>query len=219
MPTQACLLRIFHTALLVATTVAFAVPDPIVHFGIGAIAGGCGAVAYQPFDYIKAQIQSDRGGERYQKNGMTCFVKTIQEDPRNLYKGMAASVTGVAPEKSVKLGVNDVLRDVFTGCYGGVFPLWSQVLSGAVAGACQVIVSSPLDVIKVRMQTRDAEAKKGTDSERPSFAQLLEEVGGPKGLYRGVEACLIRDISFTAVCFPLYSYLLARGFDGKKPAA
>ena len=29
-----------------------------------------------------------------------------------------------------------------------------RIVSGAVAGACQVIVSSPLDVVKVRMQTR-----------------------------------------------------------------
>lgn len=212
---QASLFQWIQASLLVSATISFSVPDPIVHFGIGAIAGGCGAIAYQPFDYIKAQIQSDRGGQLYQNNGLTCLVKTIQSDPRNLFKGMTASVTGVAPEKSVKLGVNDVLRDGFTSSYGGVFPLWSQVLSGAVAGACQVIVSSPLDVIKIRMQTRENEVT--TDEiDKPSFAQLLKEVGGPKGLYRGVEACLLRDISFTAVCFPLYSYLLNQGLDGKK---
>lgn len=204
---------IIVTILLARSTSAFSVPDPLVHFGIGAIAGGCGAIAYQPFDYIKAQIQSDAGGQRYQNNGFRCFVETMQTNPRALFKGMTASVTGVAPEKSVKLGVNDVLRDGFGNYYGlgGALPVWIQVLSGAVAGACQVLVSSPLDVIKIRMQTR------GEDSPaQPSLGQLLKEVGGPRGLYRGAGACLLRDVSFTAVCFPLYSYFLGNGMDGKQ---
>ncbi|CAB9514565.1 Mitochondrial aspartate-glutamate transporter AGC1 [Seminavis robusta] len=206
------LLSLLQLVLYPSLLCAFIIPDPIVHFGIGAIAGGCGAIAYQPFDYVKAQIQSEEGAKRYQNNGLACFWETLQQHPRALLTGLPVSVTGVAPEKSVKLGVNDILKDSFLLANGGtVLPLWSQIVSGAVAGACQVVVSSPLDVIKVRLQTRkDGEAE---ESGLDKFRLVWQEVNGVAGLYRGVEACLIRDISFTAVCFPLYSALFDSGID------
>ena len=45
-----------------------------------------------------------------------------------------------------------------------------------------------------------------------AFNQTLEQVwdkaGGSKGLFRGTQACMIRDALFSAVCFPLYAYFL-----------
>ena len=183
---------------------------PVVHFSIGAIAGGFGAIAYQPFDYVKAQMQTELGNTKYQ-NGIDCFVQTCQRNPFDLMKGVGVQVTGVAPEKSIKLGVNDILRDYFThsnammGTGGAAaFPLWCQVLCGGIAGACQVVATSPLEVLKVGMQTSDM-----------SFNEVWTEIGGFKGLFRGCEACMIRDVIFTAICFPLYTYWLESGLDRK----
>ena len=224
------------------------IPDPLVHFGIGAIAGGCGALAYQPFDYVKAQLQLPTN---HYQNGFECFLETLRQNPRDLYKGILVAVTGVAPEKSIKLGVNDILRDYFAHAQllpvvAGValtthttLPLGCQITAGAIAGACQVVVSSPLDVIKVHLQTttqqqptskddatanndrRDTNSGSSSHHNSHPVVQAWKDVtGGPtgslRGLYKGVGACLIRDISFTAVCFPLYGWLVASGgFDRK----
>lgn len=170
------------------------VPDPVLHFAAGGVAGGFGAFAAYPFDYIKSQMQTELGTTKYE-NGLDAFFQTIQENPLLLYKGVGVQVMGIAPEKGIKLGVNDVLRGCFLGYYGD-FPLWGEVLAGSVAGACQVIASSPLEVIKVGLQT----------SEMTQVSEVFEEVGGFRGLYRGAQACILRDVLFTAVCFPLYQH-------------
>ena len=189
-------------------------PAPVVHFGIGAVAGGCGALAYQPFDYIKLQLQSaSRIGAP--RNGLDCLVSTLQHNPTDLFKGVTVAVMGVAPEKAIKLGVNDILRAAWTSPAGGL-PLWCQISAGAVAGACQVIVSSPLDVLKVGLQQRSSGEVGG--KQRPPVVQVWNEIiakQGLGGLYQGYEVCLVRDISFTAVCMPLYASLVEAGSNRK----
>jgi solute carrier family 25 aspartate/glutamate transporter 12/13 len=174
------------------TTTAMLVPDPIVHFSTGAVAGGMGAVAAYPFDYIKSQMQTELGSSKF-KSGWHAFCFTVKENPLLLYKGVGVQVLGIAPEKGIKLGVNDVLHTSFVTSMG-VFPIWAQIVSGGVAGACQVVASSPLEVLKVGLQTSDM-----------TFPQVWNQVGGFKGLFRGAEACILRDVLFTAVCFPLYA--------------
>lgn len=193
---------------------AWGVPDPVVHFGVGAVAGAAGAVAAYPFDYIKSQMQakesssdsstagltetSNSSSHRQWENGYEAFIDIVSErGPLQLYKGVGVQVAGIAPEKGIKLGVNDVLTTAFQTANNGAFPLWCQVISGATAGACQVLASSPLEVLKVGLQT----------SER-DLQQVWSDIGGFGGLFRGAEACIARDVLFTAVCFPLYNYLV-----------
>ena len=137
-------------------------------------------------------MQTELGSTKYQ-NGLEVLCHTLKENPWNLYRGVGVQVLGIAPEKGIKLGVNDVLHASFLTQIGG-FPVWAQIISGGVAGACQVVASSPLEVLKVGLQTSDME-----------FDEVWKEVGGFKGLFRGAEACILRDVLFTAVCFPLYA--------------
>lgn len=181
---------------VVLVTTALLVPDPVIHFGVGAVAGGVGAVAAYPFDYIKSQVQTQHGKEQWDGNGLQAFHDTITKyGPLQLYKGVGVQVMGIAPEKGIKLGVNDVLTALFMSSNHGVFPFWAQIVSGGVAGACQVIASSPLEVLKVGLQTSDR-----------SLGEVWSDVGGVRGLFRGASACMVRDVLFTAICFPLYTY-------------
>lgn len=102
-------------------------------------------------------------------------------------------LAGIAPEKAIKLGVNDNLQTIFTTQIGS-FPLWAQVVAGCCAGLCQVVVTSPIEVIKMTLQLSNA----------TSVRDAYEKVGGVPGLFRGSQACVVRDVLWTAVCFPLY---------------
>ena len=179
------------------------VPDPVLHFSVGAVAGGAGAVAAYPFDFIKSQLQTPYGKQTY-SNGLDAARQIfVAKGPLEFYKGVGVQVLGIAPEKGIKLGVNDVIA---AACWssGGCFPLWQQMLSGAVAGACQVVASSPLEVMKVGLQTSDQD-----------IGQVWESIGGFKGLFKGAEACILRDVLFTAVCFPLYASWSSSGMNRK----
>ncbi len=53
--------------------------------------------------------------KRLYKNSLDCLVKVIRtEGMFGLYRGLLPQLLGVAPEKAIKLTVNDLLRSLFT---------------------------------------------------------------------------------------------------------
>ena len=91
-------------------------------------------------------------------NSFDCFLKVIQNEGFfGLYRGLLPQLLGVAPEKAIKLTVNDILRRGFatkdpeTGKQS--IPLSLEFLSGGCAGACQVLVTNPLEITKIRLQS------------------------------------------------------------------
>ncbi|VDO89185.1 unnamed protein product [Haemonchus placei] len=67
-----------------------------------------------------------------------------------LYRGLLPQIVGVAPEKAIKLTMNDFVRDKFTK--EGKIPFWAEVLAGGCAGGSQVIFTNPLEIVKIRLQ-------------------------------------------------------------------
>lgn len=47
-----------------------------------------------------------------------------------LYRGLLPQLMGVAPEKAIKLTVNDFVRDKFSPKQGNI-PLYAEVIAGA----------------------------------------------------------------------------------------
>jgi solute carrier family 25 aspartate/glutamate transporter 12/13 len=142
-----------------------------------------------------------------------CFSKVVKnEGVMGLYRGLGPQLVGVAPEKALKLVVNDVLRSAFSNKSSdddGSIPagpahinLPLEILAGAGAGASQVCVTNPLEIVKIRLQVM-GEAKNVARKNAFSVVQDL----GFEGLYKGASACFLRDIPFSAVYFPCYAGL------------
>lgn len=113
------------------------------HFTLGSIAGAFGAFMVYPIDLVKTRMQNQRSGRVGQlmySNSIDCARKVIKnEGPRGLYSGVLPQLVGVAPEKAIKLTVNDLLRGYFSDPKTGAIWWPSEVISGASAGACQVV--------------------------------------------------------------------------------
>jgi len=181
----------------------------IQRFALGSIAGGIGAAAVYPIDLVKTRMQNQRigvDGKRLYNNSLDCFRKTIaSEGVLGLYRGLLPQMIGVAPEKAIKLTVNDMLRDAFTvkdvltGESKIHFPL--EVLSGGCAGACQVIVTNPLEITKIRLQIQGETlrllAAAGKEVPAPKSVTAIASELGVVGLYKGAAACLLRDVPFS----------------------
>ncbi len=56
---------------------------------------------------------------------------------QNQNLGLIPQLVGVAPEKAIKLTMNDFLRDRLT-LADGTIPLWAEIVAGGCAGASQV---------------------------------------------------------------------------------
>ncbi|KAI2623459.1 mitochondrial carrier domain-containing protein [Xylaria nigripes] len=180
------------------------------NFILGSLAGAFGAFMVYPIDLVKTRMQNQRGadpGQRLYKNSIDCFRKVVaNEGFRGLYSGVLPQLVGVAPEKAIKLTVNDIVRGAFTDRKSGQITLPFEILAGGSAGACQVVFTNPLEIVKIRLQVQ-GEMVKATEGAQKRSAMWIVKNLGLKGLYKGASACLLRDVPFSAIYFPTYSHL------------
>lgn len=119
--------------------------EGVYNFGLGSVAGAFGAFMVYPIDLVKTRLQNQRGaqpGQRLYNNSIDCFQKVIRNEGfRGLYSGVVPQLVGVAPEKAIKLTVNDLVRGYFTDKKTNQIYWGSEVLAGGTAGACQVVSS------------------------------------------------------------------------------
>ncbi|XGW08421.1 hypothetical protein V3C99_011053 [Haemonchus contortus] len=181
-----------------------AVLESAYRFLLGSIAGACGATAVYPIDLVKTRMQNQRTssfvGEVMYKNSFDCFKKVVKfEGLLGLYRGLLPQIVGVAPEKAIKLTMNDFVRDKFTK--EGKIPFWAEVLAGGCAGGSQVIFTNPLEIVKIRLQV----AGEIQSAQKIGVFTVLKDLGFI-GLYKGARACFLRDIPFSAIYFPAYAH-------------
>ncbi|KAJ2497010.1 mitochondrial aspartate-glutamate transporter agc1 [Coemansia sp. RSA 1972] len=184
------------------------------NFAIGAVAGGIGAAVVYPIDLVKTRMQNQRAavvGEMLYKNSIDCFRKVIRnEGILGLYRGLGPQLVGVAPEKAIKLTVNDFVRSRITNKQTGEIAVAGEMLAGAMAGASQVVFTNPLEIVKIRLQIQGEMLKEAVGStkaiSRSGAITIIKELG-LVGLYKGASACLLRDVPFSAIYFTCYSHL------------
>ena len=116
------------------------------HFALGSIAGAFGAFVVYPIDLVKTRMQNQRSarvGQVLYKNSIDCARKVIQNEGfKGLYSGVLPQLIGVAPEKAIKLTVNDLIRGHFSEKDTGKIAVPYEILAGGSAGACQVVCLS-----------------------------------------------------------------------------
>jgi len=112
------------------------------HFALGSFAGAFGALMVYPIDLVKTRMQnqrSNRVGHLLYKNSWDCAKKVVKNEGfLGLYSGVLPQLVGVAPEKAIKLTVNDLVRTHFSR-EGRQITVPQELLAGGSAGACQVV--------------------------------------------------------------------------------
>ncbi|XP_029008746.1 mitochondrial glutamate carrier 1 isoform X2 [Betta splendens] len=201
----------------------------------GGVAGLVGVTCVFPIDLAKTRLQNQQGVQVY-KGMLDCLTKTVRSEGYfGCYRGAAVNLTLVTPEKAIKLAANDVFRQKLSK--DGHLPLWGEVLAGCGAGTCQVVVTTPMEMLKIQLQdagrlaaqrpapTPAQAAAPGpapslvgparpAPTTRPSATAITAELlktRGLAGLYRGAGATLMRDVPFSMIYFPLFANLNTLG--------
>ncbi|KAF2741475.1 calcium-binding mitochondrial carrier protein-like protein Aralar1 [Polyplosphaeria fusca] len=196
--------------------------ESIHHFALGSLAGAFGAFMVYPIDLVKTRMQNQRSvaGQVLYKNSIDCAKRVIKNEGfTGLYSGVLPQLVGVAPEKAIKLTVNDLVRGKFTDKATGQIWWGNELLAGGSAGACQVIFTNPLEIVKIRLQIQGEVAKTVEGTPKRSAVWIVRNLG-LMGLYKGASACLLRDgelvFPFSAIYFPTYSHL-KKDYFGESP--
>jgi len=156
----------------------------------GAIAGVIGVSLTFPLDFSKTRLQKQTTAEY--RGIFDCLMKVYRaQGVKAWYNGMRANLIGIIPEKAIKLACNDQFRELLRDKKTGTVSLGGELLAGAGAGFCQVVVTTPMEIVKIRGQLTGA-----------SISQVFADLGF-FGLYRGYTPTLLRDVLFSVVFFPL----------------
>ncbi|KAH6567833.1 hypothetical protein BASA50_006422 [Batrachochytrium salamandrivorans] len=178
----------------------------------GAIAGVIGTCLIFPLDIIKTRLQNQKigtGGPQYHGilDGMQKIVKA--EGIRGLYRGLVPNLVGICPEKAIKLAVNDYSREFWgrrLNTNPDSLPLIYGMISGATAGFCQVVVTNPMEIVKIQLQLAGAESHAVSGKAKLTAVDVVRQLG-LRGLYKGTAATLARDVPFSFIFFPMVAIL------------
>ncbi|XP_051962453.1 mitochondrial glutamate carrier 1-like, partial [Xyrauchen texanus] len=203
----------------------------------GGVAGLIGVTCVFPIDLAKTRLQNQRGNQQVYKNMMDCLIKTVRSEGYfGMYRGAAVNLTLVTPEKAIKLAANDLFRQRLRR--GELkLSMFQEMLAGCGAGMCQVIITTPMEMLKIQLQdagrlvaqqrqltmlhTMKLEGASpvlnysctvgpASSIRKVSAIQIAQEQlrrKGIQGLYKGLGATLMRDIPFSVVYFPLFAHL------------
>jgi solute carrier family 25 glutamate transporter 18/22 len=104
---------------------------------------------------------------------LDCFKKTFRaEGFSGMYRGSAVNILLITPEKAIKLAANDFFRFKLT-TKDGKLPIQREMMAGGCAGLCQVVVTTPMELLKIQMQDAGrVAATSGTLVRQPTNASI-----------------------------------------------
>ncbi|KAF0527648.1 mitochondrial carrier [Gigaspora margarita] len=162
-------------------------------FVAGSFAGMAQVAVGQPLDTIKVRLQLE--ATRF-KGPMDCFLQTVKkEGPFALYKGMASPLFGIGAVNALLFAAYSRLKAIQTVLPDEQLALHKIAIAGAGAGAVNSVLSSPVELLKVKLQAQYGSNKVAQYKGPVDCAQqLIKEFGIRNGLFRGFWATVAREI-------------------------
>ncbi|XP_012935169.1 mitochondrial glutamate carrier 1 [Aplysia californica] len=200
----------------------------------GSIAGIVGVTCVFPIDLVKTRLQNQQPGPQGQllyKSLPDCALKTFRNEGFfGMYRGSGVNLLLITPEKVIKLVGNDFFRHRLANA-DGTLTLGREIVAGGGAGMFQIIITTPMELLKIQLQDagRSASVDLTAEAGKPGTPAAATQASKPVklsatkitldllrtrgilGLYQGCGATALRDITFSAIYFPLFANLNALG--------
>lgn len=167
------------------------------HFLAGAVAASFAVTAVHPLDTVKTVIQA--AGSK-SKGALTALSAILSSGGvPALYKGLPISLSGQIPASSIKFAA----FETFTQFARKVMPQHAanaavDFTCAAMAFVCCSVVLVPSELMKQRMQA-------GMYPGLLTGVRTILRKEGPRALFTGYQATLVRDVPYTMLEFGLYS--------------
>ncbi|GLB41531.1 putative mitochondrial carrier (TC 2.A.29) family protein [Lyophyllum shimeji] len=166
--------------------------DPVVDFIAGTIAGMTSLVVGYPFDTVKVRLQNPDTAKKYRSTSHAVGKIIREERFLGLFKGIQSPLATVALMNGLVFSSYGVFMKLQLGHSEAVPTLTQITLAGAGSGIVSSIITTPIELIKIRQQS----CLQPTSAHRVAL-QIYKESGIP-GLYRGITATALRDTGYGA---------------------
>ena len=176
-------------------------------FIAGCTSGAFTTIVESPVDLVKVQLQRQRVGQRTLYGGyFDCWrhILTVGGLP-GMYQGATATfarnVPGqgchfVADEATVRL-----LGSQETGDSTDALPVAVTLAAGSVAGLALWVSTYPFDVVKTMLQDQPLKSSERDYAGLRDCVRKVMQKHGTGRLWAGFNACVVRSVPSTAVCF------------------
>ncbi|TRM63810.1 mitochondrial carrier domain-containing protein [Schizophyllum amplum] len=167
----------------------------------GSVGGAAQVLVGQPLDTVKTRAQIAPAGMF--KGPMDILLQTVRKEGfLALYKGMASPLFGIAGVNSLLFAAYGVSKRIISP-----FPqlsLKETAAAGAMAGAINAVLASPVEMFKVRMQGQYGDK---TDKRLSVIArEMWSQWGFRKGVMRGYWVTVAREIPAYAGFYTAYEF-------------
>ncbi|KAI9044267.1 mitochondrial carrier protein [Aspergillus affinis] len=140
-----------------------------------------------------------------------------QEGPTGFYKGSLAPFVGVGACISIVYTtfhlVSSTLKETLST---PTLTTPQTYLSGALAGLTNSLVSGPMEHIRIRLQMQSANPAERTYTGTGDCVRQILRQGGPRALYRGQSATMLREFHSYGIWFAVYGALMDRVVEGER---
>jgi len=161
--------------------------------------GGCsGLLLGHPFDTLKVRQQALN-----HKSIIFTVQDCVKQDGlKSLMRGLSYPVYTVGAINAIFFGVyTRTLDSLSTSSAMTSSRLLSVFTAGCVAGAAQLSLAVPVDLVKVRLQADQGRYRGPWDCLRSVFRQE-----GVRGCYRGLGIQGLRDVKASGIYFVIYHW-------------
>ncbi|AWU78386.1 uncharacterized protein C5L36_0E04410 [Pichia kudriavzevii] len=191
----------------------------------GFIAGGlaaCGAVTFtNPIELVKTRMQlqgelaKTKGPKIYKNPLQALFLIYKNEGLRGIQKGLTCAYIYQIGLNGCRLGLYEPCRNIINPIfYPNEDPRRVQnipinIFAGALSGIAGAIIGSPMYLVKTRMQSYSSSIQIGEQTHYKSVWDGLCSIykaEGFTGLFRGVDAAILRTGAGSAAQLPLYNF-------------
>lgn len=151
-------------------------------FLAGALAGGIGSIAGNPFDVLKTRMMANEGSEA---RGVASFASEIMQSQGigGFYKGIEANIARAMILNATKMACYDQCKGFVKKSMGVKDGIKLQFMSAFTAGFFMTCTVSPFDIIRTRLMNQPVDAKL-YNGFVDCFVKMLKSEG-PLGFYKG----------------------------------
>ena len=171
-------------------------------FLAGCVSGMTTTTVESPVDLIKVQLQRERPGQkRLYKGYIDCCARVLRTNGlRGIYQGASATLCRNIPGQGCHFLAYEASL-LALGADEETIPAPKVLAAGSMAGLALWLSTYPFDVIKTILQSQPLEKRDRLYTGVADCAADLMRRHGARGLWVGVNACVLRSVPSTAACF------------------
>jgi len=180
--------------------------QPVAAAACGATAALAHDICMTPFDTVKQRMQLG-----YYRNIVHCVKSVfVHEGIRAFYVSLPTTLAMNLPFGMIMAAVNESARKYLTGNHPDKqLTVASSMMAGSLAGAVAAAATTPLDILKTRLQTQNLEpcptpaaASSSTASGGITVTKFVKGIGSktlnPAGGVRGISSAAGSEPSYSA---------------------